>query len=217
VVTLYYSPGACSLAPHIVLEESGTAFEAKRVPITEGAHRTPDFLAINPHGRLPTLEVDGAVVTENLAVLTYVASSESGAGALPRNRLQLARVYELLSFFASSVHIAFAQVWRPERFTEDPALHDSIREAGRGSVRRCFDEIEAMLVGREWLVGGRFTVADTYPFVFYRWGRRIEIGMDAYPNWTVHTARMLGRPSVHRALAREGLSPSEFLPERAAA
>lgn len=217
MLTLYYSPGACSLAPHIILEEAGMPFEARRITIASGEHRTDEYLAINPHGRVPALAIDGEIVTENAAVLTYIATLATGSSALPRRPLLLARVYELLSFFASSVHIAFAQYWRPERFTEDQELHEPIADAGRRSVLRYFDEIEAMLDGREWLVGDAFTLADTYPFVFYRWGRRIGVEMSAYKAWTAHSGRMLRRPAVGRALAREGLDPGEFLPCKAAA
>jgi glutathione S-transferase len=217
MLTLYYSPGACSLAPHIILEESGVPFDTRRIAIASGDHRSDEYLAINPHGRVPALAIDDEVVTENAAILTYVATLATGSAGLPRRPLELARVYELLSFFASSVHIAFAQYWRPERFTEDENLHGRIADAGRRSVLRYFDEIEALLAGREWLVGDGFTLADTYPFVFYRWGLRIGVDMAAYRAWTGHVQRMLRRPAVARALAREGLDRAEFLPKKAAA
>jgi len=217
MVTLYYSPGACSLASHIVLEEAGIPFEAHRIVLASGEQHSPEYLTINPQGRVPALRTNGAVVTENVAVLTYIAALSSGGGALPKAPLQLARVYELLSFFASSVHIAFAQYWRPERFTGDESLYAAIRDGGMAALLGYFGDIEGMIEGRDWFVGDGFTVADTYPFVFARWGRRIGADMDAYPCWEAHTRRMLARPAVVRALAREGLRRDEFLPAKAAA
>ena len=217
MITLYYSPGACSLAPHIILEEAGAPYEAVRVTIAEGLTRTPEYLAINPRARVPALVVQGRTVTENAAILTYLANLFPHAGLIPPNLLDQARVQELLSFFASSVHIAFAQIWRAERFTSDEKAHAALQEGGRHAVARYFDEIEGLLAGRDWLLPGRFTVADPYPFVFFRWGRRIGMDMNGYPAWREHSERMLSRSSVQRALAREGLDRTEFLPDAAQA
>ncbi len=212
MLTLYYSPGACSLAPHIILEEAGAPFEAVRVTIAEGLTRTPEYLAINPRARVPALAVQGRIVTENAAILTYLAKLFPDAGLVPADLLEQARVQELLSFFASSVHIAFAQIWRAERFTSDEKAHAALQQGGRDALTRYFDEIEGLLAGRDWLLPGCFTIADPYPFVFFRWGRRIGMEMRAYPAWREHSERMLARPSVQRALTREGLDRAEFLP-----
>jgi glutathione S-transferase len=217
MLTLYYSPGACSLAPHIILEEAGAPFEAVRVTIAEGLTRTPEFLAINPRARVPALAVQGRIVTENAAILTYLGNLFPDARLMPPDLLDEARVQELLSFFASSVHIAFAQIWRAERFTSDEKAHAALQQGGRDALARYFDEIEGLLAGRDWLLPGRFTIADPYPFVFFRWGRRIGMDMGSYPAWQDHSERMLSRPSVQRALAREGLDRAEFLPDAAQA
>lgn len=217
MLTIYYSPGACSLASHILLEETGVSFETRRVTIANGEHRTGEYLAINPRARVPALDVGGTVITENVAILHYVAGLTDGAGTLPADPLQRARVNELLLFFASSVHVAFAQFWRPERFTSDATLHPAIVEGGRVALADRFREIESLIEGREWLVGERFTPADLYLFVFWRWGIRIGMPMDAFPSWRGHMLSLLERPAVMRVLAREGLDPSEFLPREEAA
>lgn len=209
-LTLYYSPGACSLAPHILLEETGERFAAERYTIAEGAHRRPEYLRVNPHARVPALRVGDEVLAENVAVMTFIARRHPEARLIPTDDLLAARVYERLSFFASSVHIAFAQFWRAERFAEDEGLHAGIKEGGRVAILRYFQEIETLIAKGDWLVGEHFTAADTYPFVFYRWGRRIGADMNAYPAWNGHAKRVLARPSVQRALAREGLGASEF-------
>ena len=128
---LYYSPGACSLVPHIALEETGADYHAKRVVLAEGEHLTPDYLAINPHARVPALDVDRQVVTENVAILNYIAHRWGAAGSVPvENHLAAARCNQLLGWFASSVHIGFAQVWRAERFTGDQDVHPAIQAGG---------------------------------------------------------------------------------------
>ena len=110
---LFYSPGACSIVPHIALEEAGADFEPVRVMLAEGEHLKPEFLAINPHARVPALGTDRGVVTENIAILNLIADLYGAAGAVPRgDPLETARCNELLGWFSSSVHIAFAQVWR---------------------------------------------------------------------------------------------------------
>lgn len=207
MMQLYYSPGACSLAVHIVLEELAIPFEPVRVAIKEGAHRTPEYLALNPRGRVPTLIDGDLVLTEAPAILHYLAHRFPQAGLLDRaDPAALGRTAELLNFFSSSVHNAFAQVWRAERFAEDSALHPAIVASGQAAIRGYFDELEARAGQGEWLVGESFSIADPYMLVFYRWGGLIGIAMQHYPAWTAHTRRMLQRPAVGRALAREGVA-----------
>lgn len=208
MLTLYYSPGACSLAPHIILEEIGVPFEAKRVLLAEGEQRRPEYLAINPRGRVPALATDTFVLTENPAILSYLGSCYPEAGLLALdNPQQLGRTYELLSFFSSSVHLAFAQIWRPERFADDDAARASVQASGRAAVVRYMDELEALAAAGTWLVGNRFSVADPYLLAFYRWtGNRLGFDMSRYPAWTAHKDRMLARPAVQRVLAREDIT-----------
>jgi glutathione S-transferase len=214
MIKLYYSPGACSLAPHIALEEAGADFEAQRVAIAAGDNRRPDYLAVNPHGFVPALEVDGEVITENVAVLTCIASRFPEARLLPFDcPVALARALTQMAFLSSSVHIAFAQIWRPHRFTPDESVHQQIVAGGRERVLRYYDEIEGRLAGSTWLAGDEMTLADPYVFVFFRWGNRIGLDMAAWPHWAAHSRRMLERPAVRRALAREGLDAADFLPK----
>ena len=204
MLTLYHSPGACSLAAHIVLEEIGGPFEARRVTIAQGEHRTPEYLALNPHGRVPAL-VDGAfVLTESPAILSYLGHRFPEAGLLDLDNLErLGRTHELLSFFSSGVHAAFAQIWRAERFAESEAARAEVIASGRRAVQTYFDELEQLAAGGRWIVGGRYSIADPYLLVFYRWGGRIGVEMSGYPGWTAHKTAMLARPAVKRALATE--------------
>ena len=207
---LFYSPGACSLVTHIALEEADADFEPMRVTLAQGEHLKPEYLAINPHARVPALATDGAVITENIAILNYIADLFGADGSVPRGHpLAAARCNELLGWFASSVHIAFAQVWRAERFTDDQSVWETIQAGGRKAVAGQFEEIEA-LCGDGWLVPSAFTAADSYALTFFRWGRRIGLEMGAYPAWAALCGRVLERPAVQRSLEREGLKADEF-------
>lgn len=206
MLTLYYSPGACSLAAHIILEEIGQPFTTQPVLIHEGQTQAPEFLALNPHGRVPVLEADGRVITESVAILTYLGLRFPASGVLPLHDLRLtARALELLTFFASSVHIAVAQIWRSHRFAADEAAYPAVQASGLANVRAFFAEIEALAAAGDWVLGDHFSIADPYLLVFYRWGRMLGLDMAAFDAWTAHTRRMLARPAVRRALAREGI------------
>ncbi len=212
MLKLYYSPGACSLVPHIALEEARVEFQALRIPIAEGGHLTPEYLAINPHARLPALGTDQGVITENIAVLNFLADQLGAEGSVPRgNPFAAARTNELLGWFSSSVHIAFAEIWRGSRFTDDETLWPALEAGGRKVLLRQFDEIEALCVD-EWLVPGHFTGADSYVLTFLRWAKRVAFDIARYPRWSALACRILERPAVQRALDREGLKPEEFVP-----
>jgi glutathione S-transferase len=212
MLKLYYSPGACSLVPHIALEEAGAEFAALRIPIAEGGHLTPEYLAINPHARLPALGTDEGTITENIAVLNFLADRFGAPGAVPRgDPYASARCNELLGWFGSSVHVAFAQVWRGGRFTDDEKLWPALEAGGRKILSKQFEEIEALCVD-EWLVPVGFTAADSYALTFLRWAKRIGFNIEAYPQWIALAGRALERPAVKRALEREGLKAEEFQP-----
>lgn len=212
MLRLYYSPGACSLVPHIALEEAGADFEPVRVTLAEGEHLQPDYLAINPHARVPALAADDGIITENIAILNYIADVFATPGSVPRdNPFDAARCNELLGWFASTVHISFAQVWRANRFTRDEGVHAAIIAGGRENLEQHFAEIEGTS-DEEWLVGRAFSAADSYALTFFRWGKRIGMDMARFPRWAELCGRILARPAVQGALDREGLGVEEFRP-----
>jgi glutathione S-transferase len=211
-LSLYYSPGACSLVPHIALEEAEVGFKALRIPIADGGHLTAEYLAINPHARIPSLGTDRGIITENIAVLNFLADLYGAPGSVPRGDPHAsARCNELLGWFSSSVHIAFAQVWRGGRFTGDEGLWPALEAAGRRLLATQFDEIEMLCVD-EWLAPGGFSGADGYALTFLRWAKRIGFDIAHYPQWAALAGRVLDRPAVQRALEREGLAAEEFRP-----
>jgi glutathione S-transferase len=202
---LYYSPGACSLAPHIILHETGAPFATECVKIAEGEHLRPDYHAINPRGRVPTLIVEGVAVTENSAILTWLGQKD-GRLFPSLGTLAAARASEWLAWLTSSVHISFAQIWRGTRFSDDGSSHPAIRERGLATAAQQFDEIEGRLRTSPFALGADYSVVDPNLLVFYRWGHRLGFPMrERYPSWTRHTERLLERDAVQRAIATEGI------------
>jgi glutathione S-transferase len=209
---LFYSPGACSLAPHIALEETGEEFEPVLVDFGAGAQRKPEYLAINPKGRVPALADDGFVVTENPAVLRYIARKYPAAGLWPDDLRADGRCTEWLGWFTSGVHVAYAHMRRPERYATSDAGKADVVVRGKVSTREVWEQVEAKLasLGTQWAAGERYSVADPYLFTFWTWGRGKALLYDMsrdFPCWTDHARRMGERPAVRCALAREGIAP----------
>lgn len=210
MLTLYYSPGACSLVSHIALEEAGAPYEAVRIDLAAGEQHGEEFLRVNPHGRVPALVTDQGTVTENLAILNHVADRFGAEGSVPRGDAYLAaRCNQLLSWCSSTVHVAFAQLFRPARFSPNDAVHDAIRDGGRAALTSHFNELDD-LCGAGWLAGAGFTAADSYAATFHRWALRSGFDMSVYPRWASLTERVVQRPAVARSLEQEGLTPQDF-------
>jgi glutathione S-transferase len=200
MLTLYYAPGACSMAAHIVLEESGEKYEPKKVDLAGGEQRGEAYLKINPQGRVPALKLDnGETVAENTAILPYLGKR---FGLWPSDPVAEAKALSLIGFFAASVHPAHAHVGRPERYAPDPAVHPMLKETGLKTFHGYLKQIDGMLAGREWL-SDRYTVLDPYGFVFYTWGARRDLPVSELKNYTAFKDRMLARPAVKRVVEDE--------------
>jgi glutathione S-transferase len=210
MLRLFYSPGACSLVPHVALEEAGAEFDAVRTPIADKAHKRPEYLAINPRGLIPAIEVEGLVVTETIAVLAWIGHGWRESGQLPLDDLPaLARTFELLSWFATTVHHGgFGPIYRARAAGIERS--EAELAGDRERLRGLFGEIDSLLAQGPWLLGERYCLADPYPLTFRRWARRLELDTTPYRHWTAHSRRMVQRPAVLRALKREGLDPGEF-------
>jgi glutathione S-transferase len=197
---LYYAPGACSMAAHIVLEESGEPYEPIRVDLAKGEQRSEAYLKLNPQGRVPVLRLDdGIPLPENTAILPFLGKR---FGLWPKNPMAEAKALSLIGFFAASVHPAHAHVGRPERYSADPAAFPAIKEMGLKTFHGYLKQVDGMLAGREWLSDG-YSVIDPYALVFYAWGIRREVPMAELKNYTAFKDRMLKRPAVERALDDE--------------
>ena len=144
---LYYAPTACSIAPHIALEEIGVPFEARRIDLAKGEQTSLTFLRVNPLGRVPAMIINGAAVTELPALLTYIASLKPEAGLVPpAGTLAFARCFEWLGYLSSSLHVAYAQFRRPGRFVaEGSPAWDEVSDAGRLNTIAAYREVERRL------------------------------------------------------------------------
>jgi glutathione S-transferase len=214
MLTLYFSPGACSLASHIAMEETGAPYEAKLTALAKGEQRTPEYLAINPRARVPALKTEDGVITENVAILTYLAKRFPEKTLLPRDLPAEVRCISTMAWLSNTVHPGFTRVFRPERFTEDPATHEAIKKSGRDAFWASLQEVDGLFAGKEWLAADHFTVCDPYALVFYQWGKRIDLPVADLKNYTGWKERMLARPAVRKILERE---KSVLLPVAAAA
>jgi glutathione S-transferase len=203
MLKLYFSPGACSMASRLTLEESGAKFEEQPVALAKGEQKTEAYLKINPRGKVPALAIDGKVLTENVAILTYVAKQFPAAKLLPADPVEEMRCISTMAWLSNTVHPSFTHIFRPERFAEDQAAQASVKETGRKAFWANLQEIDGLLAGKEWLMGAQFTTCDPYALVFYSWGTRIELPVKELANYTAWKGRMLKRPAVQRVLERE--------------
>jgi glutathione S-transferase len=202
MLALYYAPGACSMAPHIVLEETGEKYDPRRVDFSNNEQRTEAYLKIHPLGRVPALILDnGEPLTENTGILPYLGKR---FGLWPTDPLAEARALSTIGFFATNVHPAHAHISRPERYAADSAHFPDIQARGRETFHTLLKQIDGMLAGREWL-SDRYTVLDPYAFTFYVWGIRRELPVGELKHYTAHRDRMVARPAVQRVVADEGL------------
>ena len=205
---LYYSPGSCALASHIALEEAGARFEPVRVALASGEQNTPEYRRINPKGRVPALAVDDWVITENPAIMRFVARTFPDARLWPEDPRAEARCAEWLAFMSSTVHVAYAHIRRAERYATGEAAIENVKAKGRETCRDVWRMVEDKLGQGPWAAGEQFSVADGYLQVFWNWGRGSVLGYDMakeFPNWTAHAKRLAARPAVQRAFAREEL------------
>ncbi|MFZ5779019.1 MAG: glutathione S-transferase family protein [Pseudomonadota bacterium] len=202
MLKLYYAPGACSTASHIGLEESGADYEAQALSFAKNEQKTPEYLRINPRGRVPALVVDEGTIVENTAILDYVANRYA-PHLMPGDPAGRARAISLMAWFSNNVHPAFTHIGRPERFATDTSVFDHLRAVGRENFHAALKEIDALLAGKQWILGDQFSVVDGYALVFYGWGKRIGLPVAELENYTAWKDRMLARPAVGRVLERE--------------
>ena len=209
-LTLFYANGACSLAPHIAMEETGVAYTPTLVDTPGGEQYRPAFLTVNPKSRVPALRIDDWVLTECPAILSYIAQAFPSAGLWPAALPDQVRAMEWMGWMASTVHIAYAHIRRAERYaTGDEALAN-VRAQGQLTARAAWQAVEQRLRPGAWAVGDAYSVVDPYLLVFWLWGRGAALGYDMardFPNWTDHARRTGARPAVRRVLAREGAVP----------
>jgi glutathione S-transferase len=199
---LYFSNGSCSLASHQILEESGAKFEAQRLNLREGDQRKPEYLKLNPKGKVPTLELDdGTVITENPAIISWIADSHPQANLLAKpGELQRAKAQEWLAWCASAVHPSFGVLFGATR-TKIPA-----DETQRSTVQSNLDLFDRWLGGKSFVLGEQFSAADAYTIVFYQWAKNFSLQPGESHQRSVRA--LLQRPGIQRALDAHDLKVS---------
>jgi glutathione S-transferase len=201
---LYFSPGACSLSDHIVLEWIGKPYET--VKVGRDDRKNPEFLAINPAGAVPALEHDGWVLTQNSAILNYLAdlNPESGLGG-DGSAKSRAEVNKWIAFSNSDVHPSFYPLFGSTAYLEDAALIDKTKDAARAKIRTLYERADAHLADKQWLAGSR-SVADPYLYVTYRWAIGSGVDVSGLDNLAAFASRMEADPAVQKVLRDEGLA-----------
>jgi glutathione S-transferase len=199
---LYYSPGACSLSPHIVLREAGLKFDLERVDLAAKKLKESgaDYLPINPKGQVPVLQLDdGDKLTEGPAIVQYIADQKPDSGLAPANGTrQRYHVQEWLNFVTSDLHKVFAPLFRattPEEFVK----------ITKETLASKFTYLDKHLANKQYLFGDTFTVADAYCFVIVGWSKYKDIDLSRWPNLKAYMDRIATRPKVQEAMKAEGL------------
>ena len=207
MLTLFYSPGSCALASHIALEEAGADYALRRVDFASAEQTKPDYLAINPKARVPSLQTPKGVVTETPAILAFIAQSFPAAGLAPLDDIfAFAQVQAFTAYLCSTVHVAHAHRVRGYRWTDDAAAIEALRKKVPETVGACFQLIERKMLRGPWVTGERYTIADPYLFTIARWLETDGVDLAAIPRVLDHRRRMQQRPAVAKALADEGLA-----------
>jgi glutathione S-transferase len=208
MLTLYYAPRTCALASHIALEQAGADYEAVRLDFRVAAQRQPGYLAINPKGRVPALVTPRGVITENPAILTYVAESYPEARLAPLgDPFAMAQVQAFMSYLCSTVHPARAHLVRGGRWADDPAAIAELKRKAPLNVADCFDLIEREMLIGPWVMGEAYGVCDPYLFTLSGWLTPDGLDIDRWPKVAAHHRRMIDDPAVRRVLERE-LTPA---------
>ena len=204
MLTLYFAQGTCALASLIALGEAGLPYEPKKLSIKDNEQRAADYLAINPKGRVPALVTDRGVLTETIAILAYIAQTVPQAKLAPLDDpFEFARLQAFNSYLSSTVHVNHAHSRRGARWANDPAAIADMSAKVPQTMGESFELIEAALFRGPWVMGDSYTVADPYLFVMTGWLPSDGVDPARFPGISAHYARMLERPAVQRALARE--------------
>jgi len=203
---LYYSPGSCSIAPHIALAEADVEYELILVDTKGGQQRSPEFLAKNPLGRVPVLQTPLGLLTEVSAILGYIASIAVARRLIPEDAFDAAVMASFNSFLSSTVHVTFAHFMRPYRWADDPTCKAELSRKAVAAYSEQFGMIENGKLRGPWVMGQQFTIADPYLYVMTRWLARAGIAVENFPRVNEHYSRMGARAAVQRSLVEEGFA-----------
>lgn len=198
---LYYAPGACSLASHIALHESGLPFEIDKLNVpTKTTASGEDFMQINPKGYVPAIKLDdGSILTEGAVILQYIADRNPGSSLAPKaGTMERYRLQEWLNFIATEIHKSFSPLF-------NKAASDEVKKSARDLLTKRLGYVEAQLANKPYLMGDSFTVADAYMFVVLSWSNHAGFDLGQFSRINEYVARIAARPAVQSAMKAEGL------------
>jgi glutathione S-transferase len=202
MLKFYYGAGSCAMASHIALEEAGAAYDAVKLDLRAGDQRKPDYLAVNPKGRVPALVTDRGILTETPAILAFVAQTHPAARLAPfDDAFEFGRVQAFNSYLCSTVHVAHAHRMRAYRWADDPAAIAEMQRKVPQNVCECFDLIENEMFEGPWVMGERYSVCDPYLFTLAGWVEGDGVDPARFPKIQEHQRRMKQRPAVKTVLA----------------
>lgn len=201
MLTLYYAPGTCSLAPYIALEEAAATFTPYRMNFAAGEQNSAAYKKLNPKGRVPALATEHGVLTENVAVLSYIAQQFPAANLAPSDPFTFAQMQSFNSYLSSTVHVAHAHRPRGSRWSDDPAVIENLKLKVPQNMSDCFTIIENDYLQGPWVMGNQFTVADCYLFTISNWLEADGVDINKFPKTLAHRHAMMARPAVAKAVA----------------
>ena len=204
MLTLYYAPGTCARASLIALAEAGADYTIVPLDFGQAEQRKPEYLAVNPKGRVPALATGRGVLTETPAILAFIAQSFPAARLAPLDDpFAFAKMQAFNSYLCSTVHVAHAHGRRGARWADDPAAHESMHRKVAQNMLECFQLIESGMFQGPWVMGDTFSVADAYLYTISGWLEGDSVDLGLLPATQAHRQRMAQLPAVQRALAQE--------------
>src|SRR5271170_946689 len=204
MLKLYFAPGTCALASHIALAEAGAPYTTEKVDFKTNQQNSPEYLAINPKGRVPSLVTDRGILTETPAMLAYIAQSFPRAKLAPiDDPFGFAEVQAFNSYLCSTVHTNHAHRLRGGRWADDPAALEAMKKKVPATMAACFDLIEGKMMKGPWVMGDTYTICDPYLFTLAGWLENDSVDIARFPKVKAHREHMSERPAVRKVLAAE--------------
>ena len=200
MLTLYFSRASCAYAPHILLHDAGAAFNTVEIDFGKGEQTSPDFLAINPKGRVPALVTPDGILTENPAILLYIAQTHPDSNLAPTDPFTLAQAQSFNMFLASTVHVAHAHKHRGARWADDPVAHAAMTAKVAENMAMYAGMIENHYFAGPYVLGANYSMCDPYLALITRWLGADGVELSDYPKLQAHDALMRKRPSLQAVL-----------------
>lgn len=206
MLKLYFSKASSALAAHILLKETGAAYTTQEVSIPERQHLSPAFLRLSPKGRVPVLETTEGVISENPAILEYIAACSPKAALLPQGIFEQARARSICAYLCATTHVAFAHNNRAARWVDNPAAVTAMQQKVPQNLAASAAYLETHVMTGAWALGDDYSFCDPYLFLLGRWMSANDLTLEPYPKLAAHHAAMRARPATMAALMAHGLT-----------